>query len=191
MAIVAVAIGVGGAAAVFRRFPWTFAISLFATLPLRVPVRLGGQTSHLLVPLYGVIAAGVVCFGYAAFVGLRANGDGDRPADAHPAARLGDWPAAVWLYRALAATLLLYAIQTFYSDDVSNAIENASFFLVPFAVMLMLLGEVRWTDRILGGVLIAVAGMALVFGLLARSRTDGISAGPACGAPDELAKDVS
>jgi O-antigen ligase len=29
--------------------------------------------------------------------------------------------------------------------------------------MLMLLGEVRWTDRVLGGVLIAVAGMALIF----------------------------
>ena len=63
-----------------------------------------------------------------------------------------------WLRRALAATLVLYAIQSAYSADVSNAIENASFFLVPFAVMLMLLGEVRWTQRILGGVLIAVAG---------------------------------
>jgi putative inorganic carbon (hco3(-)) transporter len=161
--IVVVAITVGGAAAVFRRFPWTFAISLFATLPLRVPIRLGGQTSHLLVPLYGVIAAGVLCFGYAAFVGLRANGDGDRPADGHLSARLGDWPAAVWLCRALAATLLLYAIQTFYSDDVSNAIENACFFLVPFAVMFVLLGEVRWTQRLLGGILIAVAAMGLVF----------------------------
>ena len=33
----------------------------------------------------------------------------------------------------------LYAIQSAYSVDVSNAIENACFFLVPFAVMLMLL----------------------------------------------------
>ena len=53
----------------------------------------------------------------------------------------------VWLYRALAATLVLYAIQTAYSADVSNAIENAAFFLVPFAVMLVLLGEVALDRR--------------------------------------------
>ncbi len=157
-----VALGVGVAAVVFRRFPWTFPVSLFAVLPLRVPVRLGGETSHLLVPLYLVIAAGVVCFGYAALAG-RSQGEDGRPSDLHPAARLGDWPAAVWLYRALAATLLLYAVQSAYSADVSNAIENSSFFLVPFAVMFVLLGEVRWTKRLLGGVFLAVVGMALVF----------------------------
>ncbi len=59
--------------------------------------------------------------------------------------------------------LILYAIQAAYSEDVSNAIENASFFLVPFAVMLVLLGEVRWTRRILGGVLVAITAMALLF----------------------------
>src|SRR5205085_4544188 len=119
---------VGVAAAIFRRFQWTFPIALFAALPLRVPVRVGGQTSHLLIPLYLVIAAGVVCFGYEALKSARShNGDG-RPRDGHPAARLGDWPAAVWLCRVLAATLVLYAIQTAYSVDVSNAIENACFF---------------------------------------------------------------
>jgi len=151
------------AAVVFRRFPWTFPVSLFVCLPLRVPVRLGGVTSHLLVPLYLVIAAGVVCFGYAALTAARSrDGEGWR-SDGHPATRLGDWPAATWLYRALAATLLLYAIQAAYSTDVSNAIENASFFLVPFAVMFVLLGEVRWTERLFGAVLIAVTAMGLIF----------------------------
>jgi putative inorganic carbon (hco3(-)) transporter len=162
-AIVVALAAVGAVAAIFRRFPWTFPVSLFAALPLRLPVRLGGETSHLLVPLYLVIAAGVVCFGYALLVRLRAGDDGDRRTDGHPAARLGDWPAAVWLSRALAATLLLYAIQSAYSDDVSNAIENACFFLVPFAVMFVLLGEVRWTQRVLAGVLVAVAAMGVVF----------------------------
>ena len=156
-----IAVGVG--AAIFRRFRWAFPVSVFAVLPLRVPVHLGGQTSHLLVPLYLVIAAALVSFAYRALAGERAAADDGRPGEEASTWSLGDWPAAVWLYRALAATLVLYAIQTAYSADVSNAIENASFFLVPFAVMLMLLGEVRWTDRILGGVLIAVAGMALVF----------------------------
>ena len=44
----------------------------------------------------------------------------------------------------------LYAIQAAYSADVSNAIENAAFFLVPFAVMFVLLAEVRWTPPPLG-----------------------------------------
>jgi putative inorganic carbon (hco3(-)) transporter len=161
LAVVAIAIGVG--ATIFRRFRWAFPVSLFAVMPLRVPVHLGGQTSHLLVPLYLVIAAALVSFAYSALVRERAaSGDG-RPGEDAPGWGLVDWPAAVWLYRVLAATLVLYAIQTAYSVDVSNAIENACFFLVPFAVMLMLLGEVRWTDRILGGVLIAVSGMAVVF----------------------------
>jgi O-antigen ligase len=161
LTVVVIAVGVG--AAILRRFRWAFPVSLFAVLPLRVPVHLGGQTSHLLVPLYLVIAAALVCFAYRELAGERAAANDGRPGEEASTWSLGDWPAAIWLYRALAATLVLYAIQTAYSADVSNAIENASFFLVPFAVMLMLLGEVRWTDRILSGVLIAVAGMALIF----------------------------
>jgi O-antigen ligase len=160
LAVVVIAVGVG--AAIFRRYRWAFPVSVFAVLPLRVPVHLGGQTSHLLVPLYLVIAAALVSLAYSALAGERAAANG-RPGEEVPTRSLADRPEVVWLYRVLAATLLLYAIQSAYSADVSNAIENASFFLVPFAVMLMLLGEVRWTERILGGVLIAVAGMALVF----------------------------
>jgi putative inorganic carbon (HCO3(-)) transporter len=154
---------VGAAAAVFRRWQWAFPVGVFAALPLRVPVQLGGQTSHLLIPLYLVIAGGLVCFALEALARARASGPDAPVLDNSPPTPLSDWPAATWLYRVLAATLVLYAIQTAYSEDVSNAIENASFFLVPFAVMLMLLGEVRWTTRILGWVLVAVSGMALIF----------------------------
>jgi hypothetical protein len=161
-AIAAAVIAVGVAAAVFGRVPWAFPVSLFAVLPLRVPVHLGGETSHLLVPLYVVIAAELAWLVYTELAGnggRAADGDQSRP----PAPSTADWPAAVWLYRVLAATLVLYAIQAAYSEDVSNAIENASFFLVPFGVMLALLGEVRWTRRTLAGVLVAVSGMALIF----------------------------
>ena len=79
----------------------------------------------------------------------------------------GEPPLVTWLYRALAATLVVYAIQTAYSVHVSNAIENAAFFLVPFAVMFGLLTEVRWTPRLLGGVLAAVAGLGLVLAAVA------------------------
>jgi len=165
-AIAVALLAVGGAAAVFRRFAWIFPVSVFAALPLRVPVQLGGHTSHLLIPLYMVIAGGLACFAYTALSERETRADGRRPNDP-PAISLTDWPAGIWLYRVLAATLVLYAIQTIYTADVSNAIENASFFLVPFAVMLMLLGEVRWTRRMLGGVLIAVSAMGLLFAAVA------------------------
>jgi O-antigen ligase len=151
-------------AAIFRRWPWSFPLATFAVLPLRVPVHVGGQTSHLLVPLYLVIAGGVLCFGYAALRGGTDRGDGAPPSN--PAA-LRDSPAVVWLYRVLAATLVLYAIQTAYSVDVSNAIENASFFLVPFALLFVMLGEVRWTERLLGWVLVTVSAVALLFAAVA------------------------
>ena len=159
-AIVAAAV----VAAIFRRWPWSFPLATFAVLPLRVPVHVGGQTSHLLVPLYLVIAGGVLCFGYAA---LRGGTDRDDGTPRSNPAALRDSPAAVWLYRVLAATLVLYAIQTAYSVDVSNAIENASFFLVPFALLFVMLGEVRWTERLLGWVLVTVSAVALLFAAVA------------------------
>jgi len=162
LAVVVVAAVVAAAvvAAIFRRWPWSFPIATFAVLPLRVPVHVGGQTSHLLVPLYLVIAGAVLCFGYAALRGRSERTDG--VPEAHPAT-LQDSTALVWLYRVLAATLILYAIQSAYSVDVSNAIENASFFLVPFALLFVMLGEVRWSDRLLGWVLVTVSAVALVF----------------------------
>jgi putative inorganic carbon (HCO3(-)) transporter len=158
--IVAAILAAAVVAAIFRRFPWSFPIAAFAVLPLRVPVHVGGQTSHLLVPLYLVIAGGVLCFAYAAVRGRSDRTDG--APRAHPAT-LRDSAAVVWLYRVLAATLVLYAIQTAYSVDVSNAIENASFFLVPFALLFVMLGEVRWNDRLLGWILVTVAAVGLVF----------------------------
>jgi O-antigen ligase len=62
---------------------------------------------------------------------------------------------------------VLYAIQSAYSEDVSNAIENAGFFLIPFAGLFVLLGEVRWSRQLLGYVLVAVGAMATLFALVA------------------------
>jgi O-antigen ligase len=158
--IIAAVVAAAVVAAIFRRWPWSFPIATFAVLPLRVPVHVGGQTSHLLVPLYLVIAGAVLCFGYAALRGRSERADG--APEAHPAS-LRDSTALAWLHRVLAATLVLYAIQSAYSVDVSNAIENASFFLVPFALLFVMLGEVRWSDRLLGWVLVTVSAVALVF----------------------------
>jgi putative inorganic carbon (HCO3(-)) transporter len=152
-AIAACAVAIAAGAMLFRRLPWAFPLLAFAALPLRLPVQVGGETSNLLVPLYLVVAAGLVAH-LALVVGEPMAGVG----------RMAREAAAVrWLRRLLAATLVLYGLQALFSEDVSNAIENACFFLVPFAVLLALLVEVRWTQRLLATVMVATAGIALAF----------------------------
>ena len=136
----------------FRLWRVAFPIAAFAALPLRVPIEIGGETANLLVPLYLVIVAGLIVFAL----------DAPRAPKPEEADR---WSR--WLRRLLAATLVLYAIQASYSEDVPNAIENIGFFLVPFAVMFALLTTVQWTRALLGRVLAVVAGVAVVCALIA------------------------
>ena len=44
----------------FRRWPTLLPLAIVAALPFRVPLHAGGDTANLLVPLYLVIAGGVV-----------------------------------------------------------------------------------------------------------------------------------
>jgi putative inorganic carbon (HCO3(-)) transporter len=150
------ALALGGLVALFRRLPDAFPITALAVLPLRVPLEIGGDTANLLVPLYLVIAAGAIA-------SISSSGQGQVAAG-----RRTGWP--LWLRYALAATLALYAIQSAYSEDVSNAIENTGFFLVPFAVMFVLLAEVTWTRRLLGWALAAVAAVTAVISAIAISQ---------------------
>jgi O-antigen ligase/polysaccharide polymerase Wzy-like membrane protein len=146
--------GIAALAAGFTRWPAAFPVLALALLPFRVPISIGGDVSNLLLPLYGVIGGGLVAAAWAAWHGGR---DG-RPAMGGPGR---------WLLRLLAATLVLYAVQSAYSEDVSNAIENVGFFLVPFAILFVLLLEVAWRPRLLAIVLSALAASALLFAAVA------------------------
>jgi putative inorganic carbon (HCO3(-)) transporter len=156
-AVVLVA-GIAFGAAVARRFEVAFPLAAFAVIALRVPVRVAGETSNLLIPLYLVIAAALA----GAIWGELRHGEDGRSGAVSPEAA-----AVVWLRRLLAATLILYALQATYSDDVSNAIEDACFFLVPFAALFVLLTEVRWTERIFVGVAWVVGGAAIAYAAVA------------------------
>ena len=142
-ALAAGGLAVGVGALIMRRIEWAFPVLAFAALALRLPVRIGGETSHLLIPLYLVIASQLVATlgtASAAGAGCRAT-------------------AVVWLRRVLAATLVLYAIQASYSEDVSNAIENAGFFLVPFAVLFCQLAGFDWDERTLRATAITIGAV--------------------------------
>jgi O-antigen ligase len=139
------AVAVGVLAYVFRRWPILLPLAIIAALPFRVPLNAGGDTANLLVPLYLVIAAGVVF------------------------ALLRDWrsPPSTWTPRplawCLAAFVVLYALQTLYSGDFSKGLQNVCFFLVPFTVAYRLLREVEWDRRLLTLVLWVVALEAVAF----------------------------
>jgi O-antigen ligase len=155
--VLLVAIAVAAIAALaylFRRWPVLMPLGIVFALPFRVPLHAGGDTANLLVPLYLVIGAGVVAVAARDWAG--------RLAGPVAAAR----GPAVWLPRVLAAVVVLYAVQTLYSDDFSKGLQNVCFFFVPFTVAYGLLRDVSWDRKLLTWVLIVVGVEAAVFVLI-------------------------
>jgi O-antigen ligase len=74
-------------AAFFRRWPILLPLAIVATLPFRVPLHAGGDTANLLVPLYVVIAGGVLS--------AAVRDIGRRPA----AGAAGGVSAGCWVFR--------------------------------------------------------------------------------------------
>jgi O-antigen ligase len=141
-------------AVLFYRRPPLFVLLTIAALPFRIPVPTGNDdTASLLLPLYVVIAAG--CAAHLWKV-LRGHGEPAQPLD----------PRTRRLTQALAAVVVLYALQALYSTDIGHAVKTLGFFYVPFAVALRLLLEVRWSRRLLLQVAGVAVGLALLFALV-------------------------
>jgi O-antigen ligase len=141
---------------VFHRWPILLPLAIVAALPFRVPLHAGGDTANLLVPLYLVIAGGVLATAFRTLSSSRGN---SRATASGPARQF----PLVWLPRILAAVVLLYALQTLYSPDFSKSLQNACFFFVPFSIVFALLRDVEWDRRLLAGVLWVIGVEALVF----------------------------
>jgi putative inorganic carbon (HCO3(-)) transporter len=149
LAVGAVAVSVA-LALVFRRWPVLLPLAIVAALPFRIPLHAGGDTANLLVPLYLVIAGGV----------LSAAASSTRPS--HPSPPTGPARLALdWLPKLLAGVVLLYAIQSLYSLDFSKGLQDVCFFYVPFALVYALLRDVRW-DRGLLVLILWVVGIESV-----------------------------
>jgi putative inorganic carbon (hco3(-)) transporter len=144
---------VAALAALFRRWPLLVPLAIVAALPFRIPLHSGGDSANLLVPLYLVIAGGVVS-------GVL------RDWRSPPPSRGRVRGPARWLPRLLAAFVVLYALQGLYSDDFSKAVQNTCFFLVPFTVAYGLLADVEWDRRLVSWTLILVTVEAVAFVLV-------------------------
>jgi O-antigen ligase len=124
--IVAGVIVLAGLAVLFARKPAAFPIAAAAAIPFRVPIASGGSTANLLVPLYVVVGAGALAYAIPRIFG--------------PKSELQERKATIleWL---LAGAVVLYAVQSSYSDDFDKALENVVFFYVPFALLFALLAR--------------------------------------------------
>jgi O-antigen ligase/polysaccharide polymerase Wzy-like membrane protein len=132
------------------RWPMLLPLLIVAAMPFRIRLHVGGGDAvNLLVPLYGVIGAGVL----ASVV----------RAARHPAAIR---PLPRPLVLAMILVIGLYAAQASYSDDVAFAARNIGFFLVPFAVLASLLAECRWDRRLLFGAFAVILAEGLILALV-------------------------
>lgn len=178
-ALGAVGLAVSGALAyAFHRWPTLLPLAIVAALPFRIPLHAGGDTANLLVPLYLVIAGGVLASAALAWRGtlplLPAGGAvlGDHPEEVAPATpaagggtKTATGPAgpAAWLPWLLAAVVILYAVQVLYSEDFSKGLQNVCFFFVPFSLVFGLLRDVSWDRKLLTLVLWVVGIEAAAF----------------------------
>jgi O-antigen ligase len=164
---------------VMRRQRDAFPLLAVFALPFRVPISADGRTVNLLVPLYLVVAAGVVVHLLPRLLGgrppARIDTDGEDPADAElaAAADAGDdgfvlgrprsWASPRGVEWLLLITIALYALQTLYSSDRAKAAENLAFFYVPFALLFLILRDVRWTRALLARCLGVAVTLAVLF----------------------------
>ena len=143
------------AAFAIRRWPELLALAAAAALPFRVPIESGGDTANLLIPLYVVIAAGVLAY---ALPRLRAP-RGLEQAEADDEGEHQRGPLE-WL---LAGTIVLYAVQATYTSDFDGALAQTIFFYVPFALLYALLVRIRWTAQLAGRCLLVLLVLAAAF----------------------------
>jgi hypothetical protein len=158
LAVAAAVVGVAALAVlteIIRRRPEAFALLAFAALPFRVPVAIGSENANLLLPLYAVIAAGTLAF---ALRRLRRSDAAVPDVVAGAGAR-----ALRRVEIALGIVLVLYAAQSAYSSDITQASVSVCCFYVPFAVLFRLLLDVAWTSRLLRQVFGVAVALALLF----------------------------
>lgn len=152
--------GIVVGAQIARAKPILLVPALVATLPFRIPVDLGGGSSNLLLPLYAVIAIGVVAGLLDAMKEQRDAG--------YEGTRLGEGSGLLGLIGpALGLVLVLYAVQSLYADDMSDAVQDIGFFLVPFTALFVLLAEQPLDGAALRRVLWVLAAEGVLLALVA------------------------
>jgi len=137
-----------------RRWPVVLPLAVAAVVPIRVPIDVGdAQPVNLLVPLYVVTGAAAVAWAWDR-LRPRIGPDGTPlvPVDPRPG------PADALLLGAV----VLYALQSAWSDDQSKAVQQVAFFYVPFALLYVVLRTRRWTAALAARCLAVATAVAVL-----------------------------
>jgi hypothetical protein len=140
--LVAVVAVVTGAGLALARYPAIVPVALLAAAPFRISVSIGTQKAYLLVPLYVVLAAGVI----ALFIRLARGQTGT------PLPTLIAVPAA--------AFVLLAGASLTWTRDLRQGSIELLFFLFPFSALVVAVARSpwrRWHPRALAVTLVALA----------------------------------
>jgi O-antigen ligase len=140
-AILAVAVATG-LAAVIVRWPWSLPFLTLAAAPARIPVTVGETSANLLLPLYGVIVAGVLALAWTIWRNPQ------RSRELGPLA----WPVAL--------VVLWFSLSELWTKDVRAGAIELFFYLLPLSVLSVALARLPWSERNtarLGGLLLAMA----------------------------------
>jgi O-antigen ligase len=142
-------VAIAGLALIMRHDPRAFPLLAVIALPFRLPISADGRTVNLLLPLYAVVAAGVLAHLLPRLLRRPGGYDSARPP------MLLDW--------LLLASVSLYTLQIAYSSDPGKGAENLLFFYIPFGLLYVLLREAPWTRSLLLTCLGAAVALAVVF----------------------------
>ncbi|MCY4087839.1 MAG: O-antigen ligase family protein [Actinomycetia bacterium] len=132
-------------AVVFHRWPWAFGLLAIAAAPARIPVTLGDADANLLVPLYAIVASGALKLAYELLC------------DRVWARELGflAWPVA-----AFAGWLAASAV---WADSHREAAIDVAFFVVPFALLAVLVSRLPWKRTALSSAYTLLVTLAVAF----------------------------
>ena len=120
---VVVALIVGAIAVILvLRFPTLWLIALGIALPIRVPVTIGSQSANLLIPLYGVIAVGLI----AVTIIMRRG-------------QVTPTTPTRWITLPLTAFTILTLVSLGWTSDLTEGTAKITFFYLPFLVLFHLL----------------------------------------------------
>ena len=133
---------------IFRRWPWAPAFLLLAAVPARLPVTVGGSSANLLVPLYGVVAGAALALGWSLW------------RDPERRRELGglSWPLALFVG--------WVGLSALWSGDPREGSIELFFFVLPFALLALVLARLPWSERALGWLCGLLGAMAALFAVV-------------------------
>jgi putative inorganic carbon (HCO3(-)) transporter len=130
------------------RLPQLLPVLALACVPARLPFKLSGSIYNSFPLLYVIIAAATLVLALEIYRGDK------RSRELGPIA----WP--------LAAFVVWSAISLIWSMDIRRGSTELDAVLLPFTLLALALARLRWSRRLLQGLLVQLVSMALVFALV-------------------------